>query len=117
MVKSIRFKIILWYMLVAAYVIEQFLHWYFNIYIVTNQHLVDINFDSILQREVLEAGIENVESASSRIKGIIPSLFNYGNVVVQTAAHTQEITFNSVPFPDSVVDRINDLKTLKGENH
>lgn len=102
--------VVLWYLLVLAYVFEKFLSWYFNIYIVTNQHVVDINFNSILSREVLEAGVENVESASSKIKGVIRSLFNYGDVVVQTAAENQQITFLAVPRPDMVADRINDLR-------
>lgn len=106
--------LIIWYMLVLAYVIERFLHWYFNIYIVTNLHVIDINFDSLLSREFLEAGLENVESASSKISGIFASLFNYGNVVIQTAAHTQDLTFTAVPFPDEVVDRINDLRAPLG---
>jgi hypothetical protein len=106
--------VILWYMLVTFYIIENFLHWYFNIYIVTNRHLVDINFTSLLQREKLEAGLENVESASSKISGIIRSLFNYGDVIVQTAAESQQITFLKVPFPDRVADRINDLRQLAG---
>lgn len=105
----------LWYLFVTVYVIENFLHWYFNIYIVTNLHLVDVNFDSLLHRDILEAGIENVESASSKIGGIIRSLFNYGDVFVETAAKEQVITFNAVPYPDRVVDRINDLKRLMKE--
>ena len=100
---------ILWYLGVLAYTIENFLHWYFNIYIVTNLHLVDINFGSILRRDILEAGLENVESASSEIAGIISSLFNFGDVVIETAAENQNITFLAVPFPDRVVDRVNDL--------
>lgn len=100
----------LWYLLILAYIIENFLHWYFNIYIVTNMHLIDVDFESLLGRNVIEAGIEQVESASAKIMGIIQSLFNFGDVVVETAAKTQAITFAKVPYPDLVVDRINDLK-------
>lgn len=106
--------LILWYMFTLAYIIEHFLSWYFNIYIVTNQHLVDINFHSLLNKEIIESGIENVESASSKMSGIFSSLFNYGNVTVQTAAETQHLTFDSVPFPDKVVDRINDMRAASG---
>lgn len=109
--------LILWYMFVLAYIIEHFLSWYFNIYIVTNQHLVDINFHSLLSKEVIESGIENVESASSKMRGIFSSLFNYGDVTVQTAAETQHLTFDSVPFPDKVVDRINDMRANRGGIH
>lgn len=104
--------IVLWYLLITAFIIEQFLHWYFNIYIVTNRHVIDINFNSILSREKLEAGIDNVESASAKIDGIIRSFFNFGKVVVQTAAENQTIIFDDVPLPDKVSDRVNDLRLL-----
>ncbi|MBI2011489.1 PH domain-containing protein [Candidatus Daviesbacteria bacterium] len=102
--------LILWYLFLLAYIIENFLHWYFNIYIITNRHLVDINFHSLLLRDILEVGIENVETASSKIQGIIRSLFNYGDVTVRTAAEASPITFDAVPFPDKVADRINDIR-------
>ncbi len=103
----------LWYLLISAYVIENFLHWYFNIYIVTNTHLVDIDFDNILSRKVTEIHIGDVESAAANIKGLIASLFNFGDVVVETAAKKQEIGFLNVPFPDRVSDRINDIKEIQ----
>jgi hypothetical protein len=102
--------ILLWYLLIIAFVIESFLYWYFNIYIVTDQHLVDIDFHSLLLRDVTEASLDNIESAKSTIKGITRSMFNYGDVVISTAAEHQDITFDGVPYPDRVADRINDLK-------
>lgn len=107
----ILFGLVLWYLLVFAYIFEKFLFWYFNIYIVTNLHLVDVNFRSLQQREVIEIKLQDIESSSSNISGIIRSLFNYGDVVIQTAADVQDITFDAVPYPDLVVDRIGDLKS------
>lgn len=106
--------IALWYLLLIAYALEKFLHWYFNIYIVTDKHLVDINFYSILNRDIQEVSLENIESASSQISGLLRSFFNFGNVIIQTAAENQQITFLDVPYPDKVVDRVNDLREERG---
>jgi len=108
--------LIIWYLLILAYTIEQFLHWYFNIYIVTNRHLVDINFVSLMYRDITEASLADVESARSRIQGVAGALFNFGNVTTETAAKAQAIEFLSIPKPDFVADRIQDLQQLrKGE--
>ena len=72
---------ILWYMFILAYIIESFLHWYFNIYIVTNKHLVDINFWNLLYRDITEVRIDDVESARTHIRGVLGPLFNFGDVV------------------------------------
>ena len=102
--------LIIWYLLVVAYVLENFLYWYFNVYIVTNLHLVDINFYSLLYRDITSVQLDDVQSVSSRIAGIFGSLFNFGDVVVETAAKRQLINFGAVPKPDVVADRIQDLQ-------
>jgi membrane protein YdbS with pleckstrin-like domain len=103
--------IILWYMFITAYVIENFLFWYFNIYIVTNKHIVDINYSSLLARSVVEVKLQDVESQKASIKGVIRQLFNFGDVVIETAAENQRIDFIDIPKPDLVADRVQDLKS------
>ena len=101
---------ILWYMFILAYIIESFLHWYFNIYIVTNKHLVDINFWNLLYRDITEVRIDDVESARTHIRGVLGPLFNFGDVVIETAAERQNIQFLQVPNPDIVAERVQDLR-------
>lgn len=105
--------LILWYLLVLGYVFEQFLYWYYNIYLVTNFHIIDINFFSLLYRTVTESELTDIQSTSTKIAGIIASLFNFGDVIVQTAAKGQAIEFLDVPRPDFVADRIEELRGLK----
>jgi membrane protein YdbS with pleckstrin-like domain len=104
--------IIIWYMLLSAYIIENFLYWYFNIYIVTNKHIVDVNYSSLLSRSVVEVKLADVQSQKASIKGIFRQLFNFGDVVIETAAENQRIDFIDIPKPDFVADRVQDLKSL-----
>ncbi len=104
-------SIIVYYMIVLAYVIENFIFWYFNIYIVTNLHLVDVDFESLLSRTILEISTSDIQGASASITGIFASLFNFGDVLVKTAAEKQTISFIKVPRPDFVADVVNDLAT------
>lgn len=106
----ILITIILWYMLVMAYTLEKFLYWYFNIYIVTNLHLIDVTMSSLLSKTTTEVFFEDVQSARTKMSGIFGSLFNFGDVIIQTAADKQEIKFSSVPYPDMVAERIQDLR-------
>lgn len=102
--------LILWYMLVLAFVVEKFLFWYFNIYVVTDHHLIDVISHSLMSRDITEARIDDVQSAKSQVRGVAGSLFNFGDVVIETAAKQQKIEFISVPNPDFVSDRIQDLR-------
>lgn len=102
--------VVIWYMIVSVYVIEKFLHWYFNIYIVTNKHIVDIDFYSLLSQKTTETELKDVQNLSASYAGILGPLFNFGNVVVETASKGRDgIEFLSVPKPYQVADRIQDL--------
>lgn len=104
--------LVVWYLLLLAYFMEKFLFWYFNIYIVTNLHLVDINFHSLLSRDITEIELNDIQSVSAKIGGVFSPLFNFGNVAIKTAADKQEMVFTNVPRPDLVADRIQDLRVV-----
>jgi hypothetical protein len=98
-----------WYLLTFANAFERFLSWFFNIHIVTNERIIDVNFPSILYKDISECRIENVEDLSSKIGGFIRSFLNYGDVLIQTAGTLPEISFEAIPNPDKAVEIINDL--------
>lgn len=105
--------LIIYYMLILAYAFEQFLSWYFNVYIITNMHIVDINFYSLLSKEVVEISLSDIEVISHHVDGVLGSLFHFGDVEIETAAETKRIVFEKVPRPDIVTDKVQDLQRAK----
>ena len=104
-----------WYLLVFAYAFERFLSWFFNVNIVTDRRIIDVNFPSILYKDVSECKIDHIEDISSKIGGFIRSFLNYGDVLIQTAGTLPELTFEAIPFPDKAAEIINDL--IPGGGH
>jgi len=102
---------ILWYLITFAFVFEQFLNWYFNVYIVTDERIIDIDFVNILYKRVSETKLDKIQDVTYSQGGVIRSLFNYGNVYVQTAAESREFEFNAVPRPDKVAEVLRALVT------
>lgn len=100
--------IVINYLLVAVIVFEGFLYWYFNVYIVSDKNIIDVDFHSILFKNIDMAPLKNVEDVSSSMGGLFQSIFHYGNVFVQTAGATKNVDFISVPMPHKVADFILD---------
>lgn len=96
------------YLLVLAITFEGFLYWYFNVYIVTSKNIVDVDFHSILFKNIDVAPLRNIEDTSSSMAGILSATFNYGNVFIQTAGTSRNIDFHAVPRPHQVADFILD---------
>lgn len=96
------------YLVVLTITFEGFLYWYFNVIIVTEKNIVDVDFHSILFKNIDVAPLRNVEDTSSSMGGILNAIFHYGNVFIQTAGTANNIDLYSVPRPHHVADFILD---------
>lgn len=100
--------IVINYLLVLVISFEGFLYWYFNVYIITNKNIIDVDFHSILFKNIDLAPLKNVEDTSSSMGGILKAIFNFGDVFVQTAGATKNVDFINVPDPHKISDFILD---------
>jgi hypothetical protein len=105
-----------WYLIVFGYAVERFIVWYYSVYIVTTERIIDVDFYSLLFKKVSEAKLDRIEDITSSSGGVLASIFDYGNVNIQTAAEIPEIEFETVPQPDKVSKLISEL-TEQNEDH
>ena len=99
----------LWYLGLFGYIFVSFLHWYFNIYIVTNERVVDIDWVSLLYKHFASTRLDKVQDVSYKQACILDLFFNFGHVYIQTAGSEQNFEFAAVPKPDLIVRQINEL--------
>jgi membrane protein YdbS with pleckstrin-like domain len=97
------------YLFTFAYALESFLGWYFNVYIVTNMWVVDVDFHNLIYKQVSDADLEKIQDVTYNMGGVARTVFNYGDVFIQTAAEVAQFEFLAVPYPDRVAKIINDL--------
>jgi hypothetical protein len=105
--------ILAWYLFVTGYAFEQFIVWYFNIYIVTNRRVVDIDFFHLLYKSISAADLEDLEDVTFRMGGIFQAIFNYGDIELQTAGTVTQFEFHAVPHPAQVQKTILELTKKK----
>ena len=105
-----QFVIVLsWYLVAVAYTFENFLGWYFNVYIVTDHRVIDIDFINLLTKKFAEADLSKIQDVTSEVSGFSQTMLNYGSVLIQTAAEINEITFQKIPNPEKVVKILQEL--------
>ncbi len=98
-----------WYLLVFGYSLEAFLNWFYNVYIITDERVIDVDFHSLLFKNVSYAKIDNIEDISATTSGALGSIFDYGTVRIQTAGAVTEFDFEHVPHPSRVTAFLNEL--------
>lgn len=98
-----------WYLMTFGFILANFISWFFNIYIVTNERVVDIDFLYLLYKQFSQAELSKVQDLHYTTGGIIATIFNYGDVTIETAGEMPNLEFAKVPLPDKVVQTIRSL--------
>lgn len=92
-------------------------NYFLSIQLVTSERIIDIDQKGIFSREVNALPLGNIEDVSYKQAGFLGTVFNYGDVIVQTAGstssgptdgqaekdtHINGFVFNKVPHPADV---------------
>ena len=112
------FVSILWYLGLALFALMKFLIWYYSVFIVTDERIIDVDFYGFLFKNIDVTQIKSIEEVNYSQGGILAHYFNFGNVIVQTSSEQRTaikgekgaaFTFESVPNPDRVARVISEL--------
>ena len=109
--------LVIWYLLIFAFAFQSFLTWYFNLYIVTNSRIVDTDFLPLFFQEISSCELAKIEDTTVSMSGFFQSIFNYGDVDVQTESQRSNIEFYLVPRPVQINDMILDMVGQLGGSH
>lgn len=109
--------ILYWYLFTFIFSFEKFLFWYFNVFLITNERVVDIDFVNLFNKHFAEADLDAIQDVSSSVKGIFATIFNFGDVLIQTASEVNQINFEKIPNPEKVIKLLRELRELEENNH
>lgn len=70
-----------------------------NVVFVTSDKISEVLYRSIFNRQVTQLGIGSVEDVNVIQKGILPRIFDYGALLVETAGELKNPNFTFVPKP------------------
>ena len=87
------------------------LYRYFNdLWLITNQRVIDSTKPTPFRHEVASTDLVNVQDINILKSGIFATIFNFGDVVCQTASMGGIFSFRGVPDPTHLLERIDQLR-------
>lgn len=95
-----------WWLILFIILATTFTNYYLDILIVTNQRIIDIEQLGLFARDVTSAPLQNIEDIKVEVTGILPSLLDFGNLHIQTAAAMREIVVYGIHSPNKMRDCI-----------
>jgi hypothetical protein len=83
--------------------------YYLNMYVVTDERIVNIRQLGLLRHTISELHLEQIQDVTAEIHGLPENIFDYGDVFIQTAGETERFVFHNIPGPTKVTKLILDL--------
>lgn len=95
-----------YYLSLGLFFYSYFVDFYLDMWIITNDRLVDIEQTGLFARTVAEVDLYQIQDVSSDIRGFFPTLFNYGTLSLQTAGSIPKFIFYNIPRPHKLREEI-----------
>lgn len=96
----------IYYLFVWVLIFYSYVDYYLDVWIITTHRIINIEQEGLFDRVISEQELYRVQDITSEVKGILPTLINYGTVYIQTAAEQERFTFKQVPNPTEVARKI-----------
>lgn len=111
-----------YYLIILTFSFTAWLTFYYDIYIITTDSIIDISQQGFFGRKISQLSLLRIQDTSSNIQGFIPTLFGYGNVLVETAGEqSQNFLLESILNPQEISSKIQelhrDLIEAEGRHH
>jgi len=99
------FGVIVFFLLIGIgilLILRVFIVYSFNVFIITNQRIIDIDQRGFFERTVSEMTYSKIQDVSFKIKGLAQTLMHYGSIIIQTAGSNANIELQGVKDPEKV---------------
>lgn len=102
---------------IYLFIFADFIDFYLDLWIVTNDRIVDIEQFNLFSRSISELDLFRIQDVTTDVHGFFATLFDYGNVTVKTASQNVNIVFKNVPNPNFIRQRIIEMADVDRKYH
>jgi len=82
------------------------LDWYLDLWILTNQKIIDIQQMGLFKRLVMTYSIDNIQGVVTKTVGPFAAFFKYGDAEIKIMGQADAVVFKKIPHAQIVQDKI-----------
>jgi len=102
----VTFILSAWTLILWAKFFNVWTDYYLDIWVVTNNRIMNIEQKGLFKREVSTLRIERIQDVTIKVDGIVATVLGFGDVCVQTAGETEEFVIEGIANPENVKRKI-----------
>ncbi len=84
----------------------KFADFWLDVWVLTNERIIDIEQKGLFKRDIAEFKLDKIQDVSTDVTGIIPTLFRFGNLQIETAGFAKKFIWKTVPNPQNIKNQI-----------
>ncbi len=97
---------IIYFLAVWLFAFMEFTDFYLDTWIVTNERVINIEQKGLFSRIASELPLDAVQDVTSDVQGVVRTMLDYGDVVIQTAGQMKQFHFKEIPAPEKIKEQI-----------
>lgn len=90
-------------------------NYFLDVWVITSKKIMDIDQGGLFKRKESFLYLDKIQDVTIRTSGLLPTLLNYGNIVVQTAGFGGEFLITGIPNPKFLYQKINEAIKINRE--
>lgn len=109
----------LWLLIGIGYLIFHLIDWFYDAIVLTNSNILDIEWKGVFHKLANRISYEHVDSVSYTIKGVFPTVFQFGDLIISTTGEGEkglEKTGNVREIQKTILTACDKAKAAKGQN-
>lgn len=91
------------------YCLRLFIVWYFNLFIITDQRVIDVFQKGFFDRTVSSVIYSRIRDVAYRTKGLFQTIFHYGTVIIEISGTKVRLEVKNIKNPKEIQEIIANL--------
>lgn len=96
----------LYYLSILLFFYTQFVVFYLDMWVVTNDRIVDVEQLGLFSRTISELDLFRIQDVTTDVNGVFSTFLNYGDVTIKTASSNINIVFKDIHNPNDVRENL-----------
>lgn len=92
----------IYFLSIYLFFYAKFIDFYLDIWIVTNDRIVDIEQHGLFSRTISELDLYRIQDVTVNVSGFFHTIFNFGDLAIKTASSNTHIVFYNISNPNQV---------------
>jgi hypothetical protein len=100
-------------LLLGAFImLPSWIGWYFSVFIVTDQRLIQINQKGLFHRSVIDMGLSQIQMVNYQVSGLQETLLGFGTIMMQT--FVGDLIIHEIHHPASIQKKLLEILRDRG---